>query len=275
MHGLGLNPINDTDRQWLTAHCVEIPPVVCAGESPAAYHPPLTQKNQRRTNTCAGNAFATGRELLNYQRTGTIEVYSALAAYLLAKRLFDGSNNDNGTSISSLFRSAAQSGTPRESSCPFRESWDRHTLTPAALLEAKQHPIGQFVRLWGYEQIRRFQLAGLGFMVLGGPWYQSMSVQDLGSRRETPAAYGGELLGMHARTLTGWYSRDEMREYDAHDERLDLEVWNSHGDGPRPISADAIDRIAGDPQCEVIGCMDQTEFAPQRVVDWLTTAVPI
>ena len=101
------------------------------------------------------------------------------------------------------------------------------------------------------------------------------AVSSPGSRRETSESWSGDFLGFHARVLTGWYSREEMRAYSAHDERLDLEVWNSHGDGPRPISAELIDRISNDSRCEVIGCMDQTDFEPRQPVDWLTTIVPI
>ena len=272
-YGLGLHPISDADRDWLDQHAVELPVACCAsGDVPASYHPPLTIKNQRRTNTCAGHAFSTGREQLNYQRTGTIEVYSALAAYLLAKREYDGTANDDGTSISSLFHSAAIAGTPREESCPFAGRVDPRALTAAAIAEAKQHPIGQFVRLKSYDDAWRFMSSGQGFVVFGGPWYDGQTVQSLGQRRETLVTWTGRFLGFHARVLTGWFSPEEMAQHGMNESgRLDLEVWNSHGDGPRPISAEVIDHMGQDPRCELIGCMDQTEFAPKQIVDWRAT----
>jgi len=272
--GLGLTPIDDRDRAWLDAACVSLPASCCAsGEIPASYHPPLTTKNQGRTNTCAGHAFSTGREQLNFERTGTVEIYSALAAYLFAKREYDGTANDNGTSISSLFDAAAKCGTPRESSCPFQGSVNPRALTSAAIAEAGEHRIGQFVRLKGYDAVWRFKTASLGFVVFGGPWYDGMTVQSLGTQRETLDSWRGRLLGFHARVLTGWFSPQEMTAYCRNFDpaRPDLEVWNSHGDGPRPISAEVIDQMSNDPRCEMIGCMDQTEFAPQRAVDWRTT----
>lgn len=272
--GLGLTPIDDRDRDWLSANCVEFPVSCCAaGDVPESYHPPLTKKNQSRTNTCAGHAFSTGREQLNYEATGTIEVYSALAAYLLAKRVYDGTASDNGTSISSLFDAAARSGTPREESCQFRGAVNPHALTAAAIAEAADHKIGQFVRLKSYDAIWRFKTAGQGFIVFGGPWFDGMTARELGTRRETPDAMGGRLLGFHARVFTGWYSPAEMLAYVRNFDpaRPDLEVWNSHDDGPRPMSAEMVDRLCADPRCEIIGCSEQREFAPRRPVDWSTT----
>ena len=80
-------------------------------------------------------------------------------------------------------------------------------------------------------------------------------------------------LGLHARVLTGWFSHEEMRTYGAHDDRLDLEVWNSHGDGPRPISASVIDRLANDQRCEMIHCSDHEEFEPTVPADWMKMEV--
>jgi len=271
--GLGLLPIDDRDRAWLDAACVALPVACGASSIAASYHPPLTKKNQRRTNTCAGHAFSTGREALNFERTGTIEVYSALAAYLLAKREYDGTANDNGTSISSLFFSASKHGTPRESSCPFNGVVDPRALTDAARQEGTEHRIGQFVRLKGFDEVWRFKTASLGFIVFGGPWHDGQTVGRLGTHRETLDSWSGRMLGFHARVLTGWYSPEEMATYcnNFDPARPDLEVWNSHGDGPRPMSAEVIDAMSNDPRCEIIGCMEQTEFAPQVAADWRQT----
>lgn len=265
--GLGLTPIDDHDRAWLDANCVAFPDACCAaGDLPREYHAPLTKKNQRQTNTCAGHAFSTGREQLNWELTGTIEVYSALAAYLLAKRVYDGTTNDNGTSISSLFDAAARSGTPREQSCPFAGHVNPHALTAAAIGEANDHKIGQFTRLKGYDAVWRFKSSGQGFIVIGTPWYEGQTVNVLGTHRETLAAMRGRLLGFHARVVTGWYAETDSAG------RPDLEVWNSHGDGPRPVAAECFDAWADDPRIEIIGCSEQREFAPRSPVDWSTTA---
>lgn len=273
--GLGLKPITQAEHEWLDAVCVEFPASCCAvGDVPLSYHPPLTKKNQGRTNTCAGHAFSTGRELLNYQKTGTIEVYSALFSYLVAKRRYDGTYNDDGTSISSLFAGGLEDGTPREETAPFQGRVDPRALTQRAIEEARQHRTGQFVRLRSYQDCFRFMSSNVGgFIVIGAPWYDGLTVQSLGTNRETCAGYTGRFLGFHARTFTGWFSPEEMSRYcrDFDPSRPDLEIWNSHADGPRPITADAVDMICNDPRCEVIGCMDQTEFAPKKFVDWSQT----
>lgn len=269
-HGLGLTPIDDTDRKWLRENCRPMPVACSAAEFvPKSYHPKLTKRNQGRTNTCAGNAMATGLSLLNLLTTGQLVDFSALCSYLTAKQVYDGTDNDDGTSIRSLFVAAAKFGVCREATLPFRERFNGRLLTPAVRDEAKQHRVLEFIHCdGGYDQIRQLQLAGNGFFVFGGPWYEGLTVEALGHGRETEKSYVGEFLGLHARVITGWFSREEMAGYGARDDRLDLEVFNSHGDGARPISASAIDKLANDQRCEIIHCSDNDEVSPSQPADW-------
>ena len=106
---------------------------------PEKWIPPLIVESQGSSSSCVGHAESLACSHANYVATGEVIRFSRRFAYITAQTAsgqFLGS--DNGTSIESALRAAADFGCCREETCPFQERYDAN-LPQKAYEEARLH----------------------------------------------------------------------------------------------------------------------------------------
>lgn len=269
---LGLIVTDDIVAQTAaSALRVEFPSTCCANgaEIPESFSVPLTKKHQKKTNACAGFSGSSLCEALNWHATGEAgKVFSAWWLYRHAAQRAGFGRRDEGTSIISILETLAELGCCSEAASPFPDGrFVNDFPDQAPYAEAKQHRIGQFVSLRGYDEIWRY-LTTTGPLLMGTQWRSGMAA----ARGCRPITYrdvtDDDLYGYHAQLVYGWSSHTDQRG------RHRLKVWNSHDYGGDEYDADCFEAFADDRLSQIIGASEIKPFDPKPVTVWRPKVLP-
>lgn len=259
--------VDREDWDYLRDRSVEFPAACCAaGDVPDEFRPKLRTKMQARTNSCVGHALSTLFAALNLLITGEEVDYSAWFAYLVAQAASDMLGADQGATIAGAMRAGHDVGCCRDELLPFPGGRYLMHMPPAAQAEAKQHQLGQFTELRGYDSLWRFVSTHQGPMLIGTPWREGQVEIGPDGLETRKTALKGAMLGYHARCIIGWSKRldDQGRHFlrckNSHSER-----WGDQGESD--IEPALFDEWANDRFSAFFGASESRPFEP-RPVAW-------
>lgn len=226
--------------------------------------PWLPVENQGQIGSCAGHAITTSLEICNYISTqGRVTALSRMFSYLVGQQAAGLFGRDAGCTISGVVRAAKQVGCCREELFPYPTSYIS-AIPAAAQEEASQHRLQQHSVLNSYQRVFEFLAAGIGAVVIGVPWRQSLAETEGVIERLQGTVYGG-----HAVALVGYTTRT------ANDGRKYILLANSHGKdwgaaGFAEVAPRVIDAWCADvANCELIGVSDLQVFGPRPIPSWV------
>jgi hypothetical protein len=254
------------DWDYLRANSVQFPAACCAvGEIPDDYHPKLTKKNQKRTNSCVGHGLSCLMAAVQFLLTGQDRNYSAWYAYLSAQRASDMFGTDEGATIAGAIKAASSVGVCSDELAPFPGCYDTR-LSAQAAAQAKEHTLTQFSELRGYDEIWRYASSNQGPVLIGTQWYeghQNIGPDGLETKQK---ALAGAMLGYHCRCVIGWSPRrDRQGRHYLRCQNSHSEAWGNQGESE--IEPVLFDEWANDRFAAFFGGSDSRPFEP-RPITW-------
>jgi hypothetical protein len=220
-------------------------------------------KNQLRKNSCTGFGTTCAARITNWIGSeGTQVDLSEDFTYLTGQKEA-GIRGDNGGTIAAVVQATKKYGLCREETMPYSEQYVT-TVPREAFDEAGEHLIQSHTSLYSYEDVFKFLSAGIGAVVIGIPW-----VESLARHRGTDPVeeVSGQVYGAHCVALGGYSSRQDDRgdKY--------LLLFNSHGPewgdrGRAEIAPNVVRRWANGQSNSMIGISDMQVYKAGRA-DWI------
>jgi hypothetical protein len=263
--GLGY-AIEHEDHEWLFDKSREFD-LVGAYTAPEQIDPSswlcAQPKNQLRKNSCTGFGTTCASRITNWIGSEGTEVDLSEDFTYLTGQKEAGIRGDNGGTIAAVVQAVKKYGLCREETMPYSPNYVTN-VPREAFDEAGEHLIQSHTQLYSYEDCFKFLSAGIGAIVIGIPWVESLARHQ---GTDPVEEVGGQVLGQHCVCLGGYPSdKDENGENY-------LLLFNSHGPewgdrGRAKIAPKVIRRWASTQQVSIIGISDMQVYRAGRA-DWI------
>ncbi len=224
-----------------------------------SYFPPL---GQGRLNSGCGHALAVCLEILHWIRTRGERVHlSPMFAYLAAQKACGLLGDDAGATLCGAIKAAKAFGVCPQSA--FRETCRYRTEIPApAYARAAPYRVVSHTVLKSYDELHAWLALGLGPVLLGVPWTESLQTCRGRIDAISGATFGGQVL-----VAAGYVAATDRAQ------TPDLLLRNSHGaqwgdNGYALAAPEVIDGWARSSDALCIGVSDLARYRVRRL-DWM------
>jgi hypothetical protein len=233
-----------------------------------AYTPPkaidprkwLSIRFQMMESSCAGHGLTAAARVDNYfaTRGGVIDL-SPQFSYRVGQ-MKCGIRGDQGCTISGVVQGAKDYGVLLEEDLPYTGDYNLEP-TRENFDAAKDHLVRTHTALYSYNDVFNFLAAGLGAVVIGIPWQESLANHR--QTKEPVESVEGQSLGGHCVALVGYV---EDKDSDGNNYII---LVNSHGDqwgdrGTTLVASSVFRTWCGSPQCELSGISDMEVYNAGR-----------
>jgi len=221
----------------------------------------LQIENQGAEGSCAGHSTSSVLEVCNYIASGGgVVQLSRMFCYLSGQIAAGLIGSDQGCTIGGAIQGAKERGAPLESTFPYSGHYETDIPQPA-IDEAVQHKLRSHSVLTSERDVFGFLAKGIGGVICGVPWNQSLASND-----GVVETAHGKILGMHAIPLVGYSRRKDAagRNY----------YWLPNSWGPTwgdkgwAEIAPAIVEYWIENGCVVIGASDLQSYGPRKIVSF-------
>lgn len=184
----------------------------------------LRVEDQGQIGSCSGNARTTVEELCLALQAGShegVEQLARMGAYLAAQKLDGLLGRDQGATIDGQAKAAKQYGTAPERFFRYPSAYTSH-VPDEYWREAAKCKCGSTTVLRSADEMLAFLGRGIGGVVIGIPWTESMA-----NSRGLVESVGGRTLGGHALAVVGYLAEADGGRNDRQGRPYPL-VANSH-----------------------------------------------
>lgn len=217
----------------------------------------LQIENQGPVGSCAGHAESTCLEVCNYIATGgNVVQLSRMFCYLAGQQMCGLFGADQGSTIEGVVEASKRVGVCLESTFPYPGRYIT-SVPNSATIEAAQHKLRSHVNIGGYQQGFDFVGSGVGGLIIGIDWVQSL----INCTGIVDSLRGGS-VGGHALAIVGYSKRLDRQG------RKYLWLANSHGRQWGNNGWAEIAPAVFDYWCQrdvVIGVSDLENFGPREI----------
>jgi hypothetical protein len=233
-----------------------------------AYTPPkaidprpwLTVRNQLRESSCSGHGLTGAARVINYFQTrGGVVDLSPQFSYRVGQ-MKCGIRGDQGCTITGVVQGAQDYGVLLEEDLPYTGDY---ALEPSRTNfdTARNHLVKTHTALYSYNDVFNFLAAGLGAVVIGIPWQESLANHR--QTKEPIDSVDGQSYGGHCVFLPGY-----VEDLDRDGKNYTI-LGNSHGPewgdrGFALIASSVIRDWCSNSGCELIGISDLEVFNAGR-----------